>query len=237
MGFLTRIIALLLAILNTFFPFLGGSDDESNIVTVDGVVYRNLFMGDLALKREALELSDKPAYEKRSLTLYWIETEEYDLLYNISGTVIGSSDRVYCREDEWEELNAYCTNTDNFDFFCVFTTNETNSCKLDGLDVEKYNQLVAFADGNEFDPFDLTYNNNTVEISYDIWYTPRYSFVAETKNGLFYSNAYGLYVWEGKLVKLHHTVGGGETGKAYIVYAPDELSGYFVDVINKLNIQ
>lgn len=242
MGFFTRIIAFIMAIIMTLFPSLGGSSSPET-VTVDGVVYRNNFQGDLYFSNDdnaIIRYGDTAVYEKGSVKLYKIENVEYDLLYNVSGDSVawGDGEDVYCREDQWEELNAYCTNLANFDWLCVVNSgNSSNRYNVENMDVEKFNSLVKFADENEIDPFDLSQNKNLVEVSYDIWHQPRYSFSVVSKNGLFSKGAIGFYVWEGELVMLHHTTGGGETGRAYVVYAPDELSEYFVGIINSLNTQ
>ena len=245
MGFFTRIISLIMAILMTIFPFFGNGDNgneevetEPRSITVNGVTYRNKFMGDYNIHEDMLKISKDPVYKDRSITLYKIVNIEEDLLYHPGGgKSTGDEISVYCREDEWETLRAYCADDNNFDYFCDVDNTEEIYYNIGSVDHQKYNKLNEFCDKNSIDPFDLTQNNQLIKVPYDIGGSHNYSFIKISKNGLFCEHAFGFYLWEGKLVKCHHSTGSPVSGSSYIVYVPDELGNYFVDIIYKFNLQ
>lgn len=207
---------------------------DTRTITVDGIVYRNKFQGDLTLReftynREAVYSDSRGGY-------YRINIEELDLIYNVNSVEIGIGEDVYCRDDQWQELKEYYSDKSNVNYSCI-TRKKNGEFKrhtVDNMDTAKLNKLIEFCEENSYDPFDFTSKTDTRKISTDSLGDTEYRFIMNTNDELFSSGAGSLYLSEGKLVLLHYKRAADK--KAVAVDIPDELSNYFVSVIDKLNL-
>ncbi|MBQ3498566.1 MAG: hypothetical protein IJA87_05515 [Clostridia bacterium] len=203
-------------------------------ITVDGVVYRNNFQGDLILReftygREAVYSDSRGGY-------YRIDIEEYDLIYNVNRVEIGTGEDVYCRDDQWQELKDYYSDKNNVNYICI-TRKKNGEFKrhtADNMDTAKLNELTVFCDENSYEPFDFISKTDTRKISTEKLGDTEYRFIMNTNDELFSSGAASLYLSDGKLVLLHYERAAEK--KAVVVDIPEELSDYFVSVIEKLNL-
>ncbi len=209
------------------------STQGTRTITVDGIVYRNRFQGDLILRefaygRETVCSDSRGGY-------YRIDIEEYDLIYNVNCVEIGTGEDVYCRDDQWQELKEYYSDKNNVNYICI-TRKKNGEFKrhtVDNMDTAKLNELIDFCEENSYKPFDFISKTDTRKISTEKLGDTEYRFVMNTNDGLFSSGAASLYMSDGKLALLHYERIAEK--KAVVVDIPEELSDYFVSVIDKLN--
>lgn len=209
------------------------STENTETITVNGVVYRNKFQGDLILRNP--QYGSELICENERGRFFRLEGTDYDLLYNVSSIAIGVPESVYCRDDQWQELYRYYSDMDNFTFVCI--ANEKggnfNRITLETMDVEKLNKLADFSEENSYDPFTFFENNNTRKVSTSSLGKTEYRFVYNSNDGLFSYGAASFYVLEEKLVLEYYQI--ASQGKTLVVDVPEELSQYFMAIINDLN--
>lgn len=206
------------------------STEGTDTVTIDGVVYRNKFQGDLILRN--------PVYGKEPLLTddtgryFLLEEIDYDLIYDITSEQIGHSESVYCRDDQWQELKAYYSNTENFTY--QYITNQKGgkfeSHTVDEMDINKLNELIDFCEKNSYDPFGFSGSGNTRSVSTSSLGDTEYRFGINSNDGLFSSGAAFLYILDDNLVLGNRSVMSSK--KTLIVDLPEELSDYFMSIIN-----
>lgn len=209
------------------------STENTETITVNGVVYRNKFQGDLILKNP--QYGSEPVYEDESGRFFKLEGTDYDLIYNVSSPVIGAPESVYCRDDQWQELYRYYSNTENFVSQCVVNQKggEFKLLTVDKIDFEKLNKLVDFCEENSYDPFAFADEKNTRRVSTSSLGNTEYRFGVTSNDGLFSYGATSFYVLEDKLVLEHYQI--ASQGKTLVADVPEELSEYFISIINNLN--
>ena len=208
------------------------STQGTRTITVDGVVYRNNFQGDMTLReftygREAVYSDSRGGY-------YRINIEKYDLIYNVNSVETGTGEDVYCRDDQWQELKEYYADESNINYVCI-TRKKNGEFKrhpLDSMDTAKLNELIEFCEENSYDPFDFVSKTDTRKISAEDLGDTEYRFIMNTDDELFTLGAGSLYLSDGKLVLLHYERAAEK--KAVVAVIPDELSDYFVSVIDKI---
>lgn len=205
------------------------STADTATVTIDGVVYRNKFQGDLILRNPVY--GREPALIDNTGRYFRLEGIDYDLIYDVTSKQIGHSESVYCRDDQWQELKAYYSNTENFTYqyitnqkggkFEVHTVNE--------MDINKLNNLVDFCEKNSYDPFVSSGSGNTRSVSTSSLGKTEYRFGMNSNDGLFSLGASSFYLLDNNLVLEYNSV--MSKGKTLIVDAPKELSEYFISII------
>lgn len=207
---------------------------DTNTVTINGVVYRNRFQGDLIFRDP--QYGSEPIFENEYGRFFRIEGKSnYDLIYNENSEVIGAPESVYCRDDQWQELNSYYSDTNNFTYqytakqkgkeFKTYTINE--------MDIDKLNELVDFCEKNSYDPFSFSNSQNTRAVSTSSLGDTEYRFGMNSNDGLFSSGAASFFILDNTLVLEYYSVMSEE--KTLIVDVPKELSNYFISIISSTN--
>ena len=199
------ILSLMLVILMPFFaiiyPFLPPEPPEvphipeTVTMTVEGVRYKNLFLDENLCFVEKHDFSGKdPDYTTASSEYYKIENnwlyvkseanEDYDL-----------SEKLFCPEEDWEELKAYYSNPENYDYQYIESlySESPNDSYLTVTDGEMFKKLL----GDESD-IRLSGEDSTIIISEDKKQTSFY-LKRTSKNGLFYKFSAEFTVYEGKV--------------------------------------
>ena len=209
------------------------SEDKSTI-TVDGVVYRNNFQGDLILRNP--KYGTEPLLDDGTDQYYRLEGVEYDLIYNAGSEKKGVSENIYCRDDQWKKLNDYYSNSSNFVYRCVVRSNgeAAKTIELDDINVKKLNELVDFCENNAYIPSSVSDSSNIKSVENDSLDGKSYRFGLSSNDGLFSMVAREFFVIDGALVYKYHEVMIED--KTLIVDVPEELSDYFVSAIYSLNL-
>ncbi len=125
---------------------------DTTAIKVNGIIYRNKFQGDLILQN--LKYSEDVVLQNTIGKFHRIEGTKYDLLYNANSEVTGASESVYCRDDQWQELKKYYSDSNNFTFQCI-VKNDNHSVEaidVDKIDIVKLNELLAFCNENKYEP-------------------------------------------------------------------------------------
>lgn len=210
------------------------STANTDTVTIDGVVYRNKFQGDLILRNPVY--GNEPLLTDDTGRYFRLEEIDYDLIYDITSEQIGHSESVYCRDDQWQELKAYYSNTENFTY--QYITNQKGgkfeSHTVDMMDINKLNELIDFCEKNSYDPFGFSGSGNTRSVSTSSLGDTEYRFGVNSNDGLFSSGAAFLYILDDNLVLGNRSVMSSK--KTLIVDLPKELSDYFMSIINNSSV-
>lgn len=205
---------------------------DTSMITIDGVLYRNKFQGDLILREP--QIDSEPVFENQKGRFFRLTGIDHDLLYNASTETTGSPESVYCRDDQWQELNSYYSDFKNFTYQCVVEQkgSERKTFSLEMLDIKKLNELVAFCENNSYDPTSSGNPNITYSVSYSILNEPKYSFEIESNDELFSVETASFFVTDNKLVLEYYTV--MSEGKTLVVDVPAEITQYFLPLINEI---
>lgn len=224
----------------------GGNDsvvveeyNESTVGTtaimVDGVLYRNKFQGDLILRNP--KYGDEAVLKDTTGQYHRIEGAKYDLLYNVNSEGAGTPESVYCRDDQWQELKKYYSDSNNFTYQCVIKTNgvSTETIDVDKMDIAKLNELLAFCEENAYEPNDFVGTNHTKAVSTSSLGDKAYRFKMSSNDGLFSVDAKSFSILDNTLVYRYYEVMPED--KTLIIDLPEELSQYFLSLINELSAE
>lgn len=99
------------------------------------------------------------------------------------------------------------------------------------IDIAKFNALAEFYEQNAYDAVGSNNLAKTRRLPYSASNEPEIRFIKQESNGSATKYAAGLHVWEGKLVLEWYT-----SGDDYMVAldVPDDLSQYFIGIVNAL---
>ncbi len=203
-------------------------------IMVDGVLYRNKFQGDLILRN--LKYAEEAVLKDTTGQYHRIEGAKYDLLYNVNSEGAGTPESVYCRDDQWQELKKYYSDSNNFTYQCVIKTNgvSTETIDVDKMDIAKLNELLAFCEENAYDPNAFAGANNTKAVSTSNLGDKAYRFKMSSNDGLFSVDAKSFSILDNALVYRYYEVMPED--KTLIVDIPKDLSDYFVSIITSLTL-
>ncbi len=203
-------------------------------IMVDGVLYRNKFQGDLILRNP--QYGDEAVLKDTTGQYHRIEETKYDLLYNVNLEVSGAPESVYCRDDQWQELKKYYSDSNNFTYQCIIKTNGVSSetIDVDKMDIVKLNELLAFCEENAYDPNAFAGTNNAKAVSTSSLGDKAYRFKMSSNDGLFSVDAKSFSILDNTLVYRYYEVMPED--KTLIVVVPKDLSDYFVSIITSLTL-
>lgn len=206
------------------------STDGTDTIEINGIVYRNKFQGDLILRNP--QYKNEPVLIDDTGRYFQLEGTDYELIYDVTSSQIGHSESVYCRDDQWQELKAYYSDTENFSY--QYITNQKGgkfeSHTVDEMDIKKLNELISFCEKNSYNPFSGSDSDNTRTVSTSSLSKTEYRFGMNSNDGLFSSGAASLYISENKLVLEYYSM--MRKGKTLVIDVPEDLSDYFISIIN-----
>lgn len=207
---------------------------DTNTITVDGILYRNKFQGDLILRNP--KYGAEPVLSDSTGQYYRLEGTDHDLIYNASGENKGTSENIYCRDIRWSELNSYYSTSSNFVCRCVVRPDggAAQTVEVDKMDIAKLNELVKFCETNAYKSNDFAESDIIKSIPSASLGDKVYRFVMSSNDGLFSVSAKDFYVLEGSLVYKYREV--MSEGKTLVIDVPKDLSDYFVSVIDSVKI-
>lgn len=204
-------------------------------IMVDGVLYRNKFQGDLILRNP--KYGDEAVLKDTTGQYHRIEGAKYDLLYNVNSEGAGAPESVYCRDDQWQKLKKYYSDSNNFTYQCIIKTNGVSSetIDVDKMDIVKLNELLAFCEENAYDPNAFAGTNKTKAVSTSSLGDKAYRFKMSSNDGLFSVDAKSFSILDNTLVYRYYEVMPED--KTLIIDLPEELSQYFLSLINELSAE
>ncbi|MBQ8764050.1 MAG: hypothetical protein IJZ07_08100 [Clostridia bacterium] len=197
---------------------------EITTITVEGVRYKNCFLDENLWFVEKHDFSTKnPDYTTTSSEYYKIENnwlyvksdanEEYDL-----------SEKLYCPEEDWEELKAYYSNPENYYYQCKAipryvsedTYVEGDFITITVTDGETFKKLLV-----EESDIRASDSNSVISITSNEEHT-LFRFKRTSKNELFCKQSSTFTVYKGTA---YHR--GGQTGNYTTLYKiKDEIQEY-----------
>ena len=214
-------------------------------VSIDGTVYRTGFYGDLYpvfgergdIGSEALEKN--VIYDDQKHEFRRVDFAGHDWVHSNAGVYAGGT--VYCADNEWEQTRAYYADTNNFDYYrgAGYYIVES-SVPVPDMDPQKFDELLAFGQKNNYNPFDKRSNEQIQQKTRTLpesEFREGVNFYKVSKDGFFMTTKASMYfVYEGKLLLVfYHDGGGGNGGKEEVVAleVPGELGQYFIGLIGK----
>lgn len=206
---------------------------DTTAIKVNGVVYRNKFQGDLIFQN--LKYSEEVVLQNTVGKFHRIEGTKYDLLYNANSEVTGASESVYCRNDQWQELKKYYSDSNNFTFQCI-VKNDNHSVEtidVDKIDIVKLNELLVFCNEKKYEPNSFAESSKARVVSTSSLGDKTYRFKMSSKDGLFSADAKSFSIVDNTLVYRYYEV--MSENKTLIVEVPKDLSDYFISVISNLD--
>lgn len=206
---------------------------DTTAIKFNGAVYRNKFQGDLILQN--LKYSEEVLLQNTVGKFHRIEGTKYDLLYNVNSEVMGAQESVYCRDDQWQELKKYYSNSNNFTYQCIVKTDNNSAEIIDvsKMDIVKLNELLAFCNENKYEPNSFAETFNRTAVSTSSLGDKTYRFKMSSKDGLFSADAKSFSIVDNTLVYRYYEV--MSENKTLIVEVPRDLSDYFISVISNLD--
>lgn len=206
---------------------------DTTAIKVNGVVYRNKFQGDLIFQN--LKYSEEVVLQNTIGKFHRIEGTKYDLLYNANSEVTGAPESVYCRDDQWQELKKYYSDSNNFTYQCIVKAdnNSVETIDVNKMDIVKLNELLAFCNENKHEPNSFAETSNRTAVSTSSLGDKTYRFKISSKDGLFSADAKSFSIVDNTLVYRYYEV--MSENKTLIIEVPKDLSDYFVSVISKLD--
>ena len=203
---------------------------DTNTITVDGVLYRNKFQGDLILRNP--KYGTEPILSDSTGQYYRLEGTDHDLIYNASGESKGTAENIYCRDIQWSELNNYYSTSSNFVYRCVVrkTGSTAQTVGVDKIDIVKLNELVNFCETNAYKSNDFADSDNIKSVPSTSLGDKTYRFVMSGKDSLFSANAREFCVLEGVLVYNYREI--MSENKTLVIELPEELNQYFSSIVN-----
>ena len=225
-------------IIMVFFAYLArlAAPKSTTSVTIDGVKYRSGFYGDLY----PVNLRYKSDYFRKGSKMFRrVDCEQFDWVQN-------SKQLVFCAKSQWKRAQAYYADRDIFAYYCrigvenIFS-DDPEIIAIPGMDSQKFDALMAFAEKNRYDPFGSNKNVKTRRLSMpDSGESQVIVFYRESSDGFFSSSRrYRFHILYDKLFLLfYYEHGGGAEKKCLVaVDVPDELGKYFIELLTELDIK
>jgi hypothetical protein len=214
-------------------------------VTIEGVTYLNGFYGELyPLFGQVGDvgsdtLQEEIIYNDGVREFRRVDFEGHDWVHSYIGEYTGGV--VYCNENQWEQMHDYYADPMNFEYYCgIGYYICEKSVVIPEMDPQKFDDLLAFGNENEYKPFDKSSNEKAMEKTHRIpkaEYHEGICFYKVSNDGYFTTIKKPMYfVHDSKLLLVFYHDGGRDNGGIEEVTAidvPDELGQYFVDLIER----
>lgn len=194
--------------------------------------YRTRFYGDLY--PNGLEFT-KEEFSIEGETYRRVKNDKFNWIHGFIGP---KGETVYCKESEWDEAKAYYEDDTNYEYYCEIgvetVTEKPVTKRIQNMDSEKLQALQNFAKESDYDPFNprKKVEKEIIDIP-DEKQCPQLIFYKKSKDGYFisYRGSY-FFIIDKKLYLLYYYKGENEM---HIVKVPEELSDYFISVVNNLS--
>ena len=224
-----------------------GSSVVPESVTIEGITYRNGFYGeelcplfDQVGDVGAETLQEGVFHDDGYRKFRRVDFEGHDWVHSNIGKYTGGV--VYCAESEWEQTKSYYKNPENFDYYydMGYYMSQNGEVLIPKVDFQKFEELLAFGRENNYEPFDSSSNKKVMEKTCRIpesEFQEGFCFYKVSKDGYFTTSRGPRYfVYDDKLFLVFYHDGenqDGEFEEVVSVEVPNELSQYFVEVLEK----
>ena len=205
-------------------------------VQIDNKTYKTGFYGTLFPHEYSLT---EYTVKSDDLTLVRIAHDAFDLYHADVGPY--TTGTIYCEESQYEQVLAYYSNPENYAFFCdlgvsrIDGTSSIQTVELSNVDPVLFDDLLNFAEKSSYVPFNSLHNSKvkTVELPMpDHTVDTRIVFYKESNDSLFCSSkGYDFYIIDNVLYMVYQYDGHDEDEKLIAVKAPENISGYFVSLM------
>lgn len=250
-----RIVPAILLVINliivlvpvVYVGYLLHSDSLSQAadVTIDGVTYRSGFYGDLypvfgeVGDKGSKTLQDNIIFEDGARKFRRVDFEGHDWVHSYTGRYSGGT--VYCAENQWEQMRDYYADPSSFNYYCGAGYRAAeSSVMISDIDPQKFEELLAFSDENEYSPFNSRSNNRISKVTQrfpESEYHKGVCFFKTSKDGFFTTvKSHMYFVHDDKLYLVFYHDGGSNNGgvrEVVAVAVPDEPGQYFMDLIEQ----
>jgi len=219
--------------------FMMLSSNVPNSVVIEGVTYRSGFYGDLYPNFGQVgdigsdTLQEEVIYDDGKNRFRRVDFEGYDWVHSYVGGYTGGT--VYCAENQWEQMLEYYADDSNFDYYYgIGYYIAEKAVDISDIDIQKFNELLAFANENHYEPFNAAHNTQRIPKSE---YYEGFCFYKISKDGYFSTARKPMFfVYQGRLLMVFYYDGGRSNGGIEEVVAidvPHELGQYFIGVIEQ----
>lgn len=233
------------AVLEAFGAVVGWDSSTQTVIAystkgqgimIDGVTYRNGFYGDLW----PVNLKYKSdSFEVEGNKFYHVNCDKFDWVLGLTGST--SNGELYCAESQWAQARAYYADNNNFVYYCrigaQYVDRDPIIANIPNIDPIKFDELMAFADKNSYDPFSSNSSVVTRRLPLpDRDISPELIFYKESKDGYFTSyKGYKFHALDGKLLLVYYyDYGSGKYEEMVAVDIPDEIGQYFINMLAQL---
>ncbi len=208
------------------------SSTDTEAIKINDILYRNNFQGELNLQNQ--QHTSEAIFENEFGCFCKLNNTKFDIIYNVNSETVGIADSVYCRDDQWQTLNSYYSDSKNFSYQCIIRQkgSDSQTYTVKKMDIDKLNRLVEFCNANSYNPTAVSGSVVTRAVSSLELDDLKYKFTMSSNDGLFSAETASFYIVDNKLVLEYYNIMSED--KILIVDVPDELSQYFVSIINEL---
>ena len=230
---------VLLSVLLFVSGCVGLAPEGPESLQIDGRTYRTGFYG--ALYPNEYTLTEQ-TLQADGFTLVRIDHDTFELYHADVGPYTQGT--VYCEESRYEQVAAYYADPANYSFFCILGADGTDgtnprTAELTDVDPSIFDALLSFADRSCYDPFDKRHNSGveTVELPMpDDTVDTRMVFYKESNDSLFCSGKGNEYYIIGHALYMvyQYDFGHGEYEKLIAVPVPEDISAYFVSLMDTM---
>ena len=170
---------------------------------------------------------------------YRVDNGRFPMLFSLDSVSFGVlQGTLCCAEDHLEEARAYYADGANYDYYCRIGTwtEEQNpeSRPIPDMDAAKFEQLMAFAEENAYDPFGKDMGDTLPRIPMPAQdEAPELVFYRESRDNCTVSHCgYTFHIIDGRLLLVYYyDFGHGEYEEIVYAEVPADLGGYFVNLL------
>lgn len=219
------------SVLPGFLAIVQYASTPSKTVTIDNIVYRNGFYGDL-WPEDLTYNSD--AIEVGRNEFRRVDCEQFDWVHSsIGGTTSGT---LYCAESQWEQAHAYYADSSNFAYYGVGAQEYGNRKPMTDFDPEKFDALFSFAEKCRNTIFGFNHDVKILRLSMpDKTEILTFSFFRKSNDGYFTSflgDDYCIIDEKLLIVRAYDYANGGD-GELVAIEVPAEIGQYFVELFER----
>jgi hypothetical protein len=209
------------------------------VVTIDGIQYRNGFYGDLLPVNLIFE---NESYEVGFNIFHRVECDQFDWVHSERGKIIENGVRygggeLYCAENQWEQARSYYANNNNFKYYYIIGgIYSDNSTEIKDIDYYKFDMLMLFINEHKYEPFNQNKDVKTRRLPIpEEKFFPEIGFYRESNDGYFSSFKSNRFrVVDGNLLFVYqYDYGYGEYEEMVACDVPNDLGQYFIELLSK----
>ena len=207
-------------------------------VKIDGKEYQRAFSDTMFPCDDSMR-SDAKKISGRSYYMYSATPYDCRIVYDNNG-----KPNVYFCEDQFKDATAFYSYPGNFDFYCIFGNlfdiKEQQKYLIDEIDTSMFEQLIAFAEANSYDPLSIFHDTKGLKTivlqDSEHWMEDKCHIFKESRDGAFCtSKGFSFFAIENQLCLLYYyDFANEEAPKMLYRIVPKEISDYFISILQTL---